>query len=686
MRVRTLFFLALLIIAVPGLIASGWIVGRSWSESGRAGEAIALTRALVLSMRAGVASAVERGPLILLVSGETTMVANEASFADAAQQRAAARAAVAALGLPVAELEQEEETIGGVLDQFRAANGAPVPSLAKAAIAAPTALVNSFGALDATLQRRLMRVDPGVAAETDVADLLMSLRALTGLRSAMTLEELAKSGAPGRTGVVRRLDRMTGAVNELWAVTKRKARSLPPNPERDAALATIDQGFMAVAEPRFLQAIDQVGSGSGSPAIAAALHAFAVHWLATLAPPREGVLHAALTAAQNERAAAHVRLALALFAMLATLGVALGSAALCWSRVIAPLGRLTETLGRIAAGALETSVPDRERGDEVGAIAKAVETLRAGAARAREAAAAASAEQEAKLAEAARLAALLAGFEQRASEAVAGVAEAAGTLKHTADDLNALAQGARGEAGTIAESAAGASAGVDQLAAATEELSASIREIAARMAEAATAVEGAAGDANGSAERVGVLAQTASGIGEVVRLIEDIAGQTNLLALNATIEAARAGDAGKGFAVVAGEVKSLANQTAQATGKIAAQIATIQAETRDSVASITKVAERIGGLTMIATTVSSAVEQQRAATDEIARSVQQAAHGTGTVSSGIAGLRQRTEDTSGAAQRIGAVATDLDQRLGLLRDGIDALLSGMRQSDKRLAA
>ena len=678
MRVRTLFFLALLIIAVPGLIASAWIVGRSWSESGRAGEAIALVRALDLSMRAGVASAVERGPLILLAGGKTTMAANAASFANAARQRAAARKAIAALGLPVATLEREEETLAGVLDRFRAANGQPAPNLAKAAIAAPTALVDSFGAVEVALQRRLMRVDPGVAAETNVADLIMSFREITGLRSATTLEEFGKSGAPGNAAAVRRLDRMTGAIAGLWAVIKRTEAALPPNPEREAALATIGQGFMAVADPRFRQVIDQLESGTASAAEAAPLHVFAVHWLATLTAPREGVLHAALHEAENERAASNLRLGLAIFAMLATLAVAFGSAALCWSRVIAPLGRLTGTLGRIAAGDLEAEVPDRARGDEIGAIAKAVETLRAGAVEAREVAAAAAAEQQAKLAEAARLAALLSGFERRASEAVAGVAEAAGALKHTADDLNALAQGARGEAGTIAESAAGASAGVDQLAAATEELSASIREIAARMAEAATAVEGAAGDANGSAERVGVLAQTASGIGEVVRLIEDIAGQTNLLALNATIEAARAGDAGKGFAVVAGEVKSLANQTAEATGKIAAQIATIQAETRDSVAAITKVAERIGGLTVIATTVSSAVEQQRAATDEIARSVQQAAHGTGTVSSGIAGLRQRTEDTSGAAQRIRTVANDLDQRLGLLRDGIDALLSGMR--------
>ncbi len=690
MRVRTLFFLALFIVAVPGVIASGWIVERSWSASAAAGQSIALTRALGLSMRAAVSTAVERGPLVMLVTANTTMAANETSFAEAAQERAAARQAAAGLGLPVGDLEQEEQTLDGLIDQFRAADGQPVPKLARAVVTGPTVIVNSFGRLDTMLQSRLMRIDPRVAAETDLADLLMSLRAVAGLRSSLTIQDLQDlgSGAAHVTAAsAARLEFMTGQIAQLWAMIQRKAAVLPPDPQRAEALADITRGFMAVAEPRYRHDIALV-SGTASVGInaGAALHAFAVPWLATLAAPREALLASALRTAQGERSASLTRLTMALIGMLVSIAVAVAGGVLCWRRVIAPLGRLTETLGRIAAGELETNVPDRGRTDEIGAIAAAVETLRAGAAEARRMAAEVEAEQQEKLAEAARLAALLSGFEQRADEAVAGVADAAGSLKSTADNLNALAQNALGEAGTIAQSAAGASAGVDQLAAATEELSASIREIAARMAEAATAVEGAAGDANGSAERVGVLAQTASGIGEVVRLIEDIAGQTNLLALNATIEAARAGDAGKGFAVVAGEVKSLANQTAQATGKIAAQIASIQAETRDSVAAITRVAEKIGGLTVIATTVSSAVEEQRAATDEIARSVQQAALGTGTVSNGIAGLRQRTEDTSSAAERLRAIAADLDQRLGLLRNGIDTLLTGMRKNEQRLAA
>src|SRR5581483_6402434 len=139
-------------------------------------------------------------------------------------------------------------------------------------------------------------------------------------------------------------------------------------------------------------------------------------------------------------------------------------------------------------------------------------------------------------------------------------------------------------------------------------------------------------------EQIQGLAEAAQRIGDVVKLITDIAGQTNLLALNATIEAARAGDAGKGFAVVASEVKSLANQTAKATEEIAAKIAEMQTATQESVGAVQGISQTIGRINEIATTIASAVGEQGAATKEIARNVQQASAGTNEVSSNIAGV------------------------------------------------
>ena len=678
MRVRTLFLAALFAVSVPGLLGTLGSAYTAWSARSRANEAVTLTDALGASMRAAVTAAMERGFLLPMAAGSGDRAGMDRIVAAEAQAAAVARQHFIGLGLSTAALDRGNAALVELVDQLRAADGTAAPALERAAIALPTALIDRLDRMDIDVQRRLTRIDPEVAGYAGVAQLLMDLRAAAELRSAN--ERIWLTGAKANPALIVRLDRLTGAIAALWTAIQRNALMLPPDPALARALAATQRGFFTIGEPGFRGTVALVRTNDRGAETVDRRHSFAMRWLATLQAPRDAALAAGRRAALAQRDRADVGLRLAMVAVLVAILLALGAGVLLWRRVIAALGRLTATLGQLAAGALDTPVPDRHRLDEIGAIAQAVETLRTGALDARGLSATAAAEQAKKLVEAERLAALLTGFEHGAGAAVAGVATAAGALQQTADALNEIAQSTRAEAGAIAESAAGASAGVDQLAAATEELSASIREISARMTEAAAAVERASADARGSATHVAVLAETASGIGEVVRLIEDIAGQTNLLALNATIEAARAGDAGKGFAVVAGEVKNLANQTAQATGKIAAQIATIQAQTNQSVAAIAKVAERIGALTLIATTVASAVEQQRAATDEIARSVQQAAQGTGTVSQGVAGLARRTEDTSAAAERISGVARDLDLRLGTLRDSIDGLLAGMQRA------
>jgi methyl-accepting chemotaxis protein len=174
------------------------------------------------------------------------------------------------------------------------------------------------------------------------------------------------------------------------------------------------------------------------------------------------------------------------------------------------------------------------------------------------------------------------------------------------------------------------------------------------------------------------LAEAAQRIGDVVKLISDIASQTNLLALKATIEAARAGEAGKGFAVVASEVKNLASQTAKATDEIAQQIAGIQIATGAAVAAIREIGKSIGEMTAVSATIASAVEEQSASTKEISRNVQQAAVGTQGVTSNVAGVTQAAASTGTAADGVLAASDELAKQADALHREIDRFLENIR--------
>ncbi len=340
-----------------------------------------------------------------------------------------------------------------------------------------------------------------------------------------------------------------------------------------------------------------------------------------------------------------------------------------------PIGRLAERMRALAGGEKASPVPGAGRGDEVGWMAEAVEGFRQAALEQERMAETSAAEQAAKAARARRVDALVRDFETEAADVLRTMASAAAELDVTAGQMQAEAGAGTERATSLAAASEEASANVASVAASTEEMAASVAEVARQVTESARVARQAADDARATDGAVSNLAEAAQRIGEVVRLISDIAGQTNLLALNATIEAARAGEAGRGFAVVASEVKTLAQQTARATEEIGAQISAMQAETGRAVEAIRKIAGTIESMDGLTAQVAAAAEEQAAATQEIGRAVSEAAAGTRDVSRLATGVTEGAQQTGVAAGQFRTASGDLSRRAESLRKQVDSFLA-----------
>ena len=344
-----------------------------------------------------------------------------------------------------------------------------------------------------------------------------------------------------------------------------------------------------------------------------------------------------------------------------------------------PIGAMTKAMGRLADQDLEAEVPARDRGDEVGRMAAAVQIFKDNAVQMRRLQAEQEEQRESAEQEKRELMhRLAADFEGKLGHVVGSVATAATEMQSAATSMSSIAEETSGQATTVAAASEEASANVQTVAAASEELAASIREIGGQVTQSSEISGDALNRSGGALGQIRTLSGEVEQIGEVVQLITSIAEQTNLLALNATIEAARAGDAGKGFAVVASEVKTLANQTAKATEEIAAKIAAVQTSTQASVTAIEGVAGTIEKINEIAATIASAVEEQTAATGEIARNVQEASSGTQQVSSVIGGVTQAAGEAGAAAQQVLQSSGQLSEQSEVLSREVAGFIEQIR--------
>jgi methyl-accepting chemotaxis protein len=380
---------------------------------------------------------------------------------------------------------------------------------------------------------------------------------------------------------------------------------------------------------------------------------------------------------QESAHAEWINLIVGVLVILVMFGVAIvSSVTIGW-----PIRKIAEVLKQLASGENEVEIPFQRRQDEVGDAARAASIFRDNIIRMRDL----EAEQKRTVGETARARReqtrkLADEFEQAVGAIVEAVSVATGELHGTAKSLSETAHETHQLANSVSTVASDASSNVRSVAVASDQLAMSIAEIGEQAQRSRDITNEAVRSAASTDARIAQMSEVAARIDNVLDLITGIAHQTNLLALNATIEAARSGEAGRGFAVVASEVKNLANQTAKATEEIARQIEDIQIVTRDSIASIKDIGSIIQRVSEIATKITSAVEEQHAATREIAHNVQEAAQGTDSVTAKIKKLEADASKTGSAASQVFMFASQLATEGGTLKRQVESFLQTVRSA------
>ena len=346
--------------------------------------------------------------------------------------------------------------------------------------------------------------------------------------------------------------------------------------------------------------------------------------------------------------------------------------------VTSPLNGMTEAMNKLAEGDLDSDIPARDRKDQIGSMASAVEIFRDQARTNAKLDTEQKTHQAEREAHSEHITNILQEFDQKVRVLLDRFGGVSGNMKDSAETLAGAAENTNTQIADIFGKSAVATENNQSVASAAEELSAAVEEIGQQVTQSTKASEDAMSQTDIASERVTGLSASAEKIGEIVAIIENIADQTNLLALNATIEAARAGEAGKGFAVVASEVKSLAEQTGKATEEISGQILDIQSATSAAVDATTEVGRTIKAINDITIGVAGAVEEQSAATREIASSIAQTADAVSSVNSILDGIKSGASDTKTDAENVRAGSFQIAEELDALRGQINQFLEDIK--------
>jgi methyl-accepting chemotaxis protein len=691
MTVRRFFFACLAAAAGVALLAALTTVGAEWRQFAAAGQAQQATAAIGAALEAAEALALEAAAAngYLLADG----AADDAAGAALARQRAASDGALAAAiagaertGLTGAAAPAEAlRGLAGTLEGLRAQTDRQL-RLPKAQrdFDQLTALSDRLDAaprqIDRALEpieRALTALDGAAANAIWLAHRAADMRELAGRRARIYLSAIAVR-EPLEDTQLERLAELAGRLDQTWLQIRAAVAMVGDPPLLAAALAQAEQRFRRDADALH-QPLDAAARGGGVyPLTVAQYLEQATPLMRSVLAIRDAGVAEALDHAGAMRSAALRSLLLALGLVLLVIAVIAAVAALFGRRVVNPIAALTEAVSRLAGGERDLAVPAQGRHDEIGRMAAAIEMLRINSIKAAELAEAVAGQREAEARRARHIEQITGSFDQDSDTLINSVIVATRSVALEADKTAGIARTIAEQSGSVARISAGASADVRTVATATEALAQSVQVIAGRVEHSSRIAARAVDEARHADRRIASLATASDKIGEVVKLINDIAGQTNLLALNATIEAARAGEAGKGFAVVASEVKNLASQTGRATEDIATQIAQIQAATHETIETLKGIGATITEMNTISSEIAGAIDQQHATTAAIAHNVQRAAAGTQQVSDNTASVSQAMAGATGTADHMAAAVTELSGLAQRLTDRIARLLGEIR--------
>ncbi|SCM73775.1 Methyl-accepting chemotaxis protein [uncultured Pleomorphomonas sp.] len=544
--------------------------------------------------------------------------------------------------------------------------------------AASTAMIELLNETSSRIAQSVRLQDGFTDRLLDIKALAWTMRSAAGDASTVTADALGPAG-PSANALESYLTNMASA-RVAWQAIKEMSAGVALPPAFAEAVAAADRDyFLSGSVERQTDLLKTAIAGNKADMDTLSWSTYNAPRLTKLLEVANAALTIARTNAVAARQSAERDFWLQAALLVGAVLVAAGTILFVQRRVLKPLEVIRDRMIILARGDFSVDVPYQTRGDEIGALGKAMAVFRDNM---QETERLRAERVDNERLEAERRRAAMNELADRFDRAVGGIVEvvasAATELQASARSLSVTAEETQTQSSSVAAASEQASANVASVASATEEMSSSVAEIARQVAKSSEIASKAVVEADHTNERVRGLATAAEKIGAVVDLINNIASQTNLLALNATIEAARAGEAGKGFAVVAAEVKQLADQTARATAEIGTQIGNIQNATGDAAAAIQAIGGTIESMNDIASSIAEAVDGQSEATREIARNVQEASVGSAQVSEAIVSVTTAAGESSAASSQVLSAAAELSQQAEMLRREVGNFLVTVR--------